>query len=314
MADINNSAPVAAAPDTSNSSVDESTSSDDTSAAETVSDPAKDTSLKAAVKANTPQSTKKKLKLKIDNREVEEEFDPNDDEYMTRQLQLAKVAQKRMGEYATLQKQVDAFINELKKDPRKILSNPNIGVDIKKLAASVIEEEIANSQKSPEQLKSEKLENELKALKEQHEAEKNEAIQKEQERLTEQAYERYDVQMTKALESSDLPKSPYVIKKMSEYMILGLKNGVDVTPEDVLPLVRDEISEDLKQMFNVMPEEVIEKIIGKDVFTKIRKKNLANAKKAPPTPVNKLVADAGGQPAKPKTSEKKLTYRDYFKV
>lgn len=260
------------------------------------------------------KNLKKQLKLKIDGKELVEEFDPNDDTYLTQQLQLAKVAQKRMQEKATLEKQVDYFMEELRKNPKKILSNPNIGIDIKKLAAEIIEEEIANSQKSPEQLKAEQLENELKAIKEEREREKTEFQKKELERLQEQAYERYDLQMTKALESSDLPKSPYIVKKMAEYMILGVQNGLDVTPEDVLPLVKSEISSDLKQMFAVMPDEVIENIVGKEVFTRIRKKNVAKAKtSAPPAPVKSQIKDTGQSSAnnKPKEAQKK-TFREFF--
>jgi len=301
MAETSNTAPSTVETPTSTPNTAEASASPNVTPTETA----------PKVEASTP--AKRKLKLKIDNKEVEEEFDPNDDEYLTRQFQLAKVAQKRMGEYSTLQKQVNQFIDELKKNPKKVLSNPNIGVDIKKFAASILEEEIANSQKTPEQLKSEKLEAELRDLKGNHDREKAESLQKEQERLTEQAYERYDVQMTKALESSDLPKSPYVIKKMSEYMILGLKNGVDITPEDVLPLVRSEISEDLQQMFKVMPEDVIEKIIGKDVFTRIRKKNLAKAKENPPKPLNSSIQDVG-QASSKKNTDKKQTFREYFGV
>ncbi|NDG28325.1 MAG: hypothetical protein EB120_14255, partial [Proteobacteria bacterium] len=168
------------------------------------------------------------LKLKVDGREFDEELpfeieeDPEILEYLTKNLQMSKAAQKRMAEYAEYQKQVNSLVDKLRKNPRSVLSDPSIGVDLKKLAAEIIEEEIANSQKSPEQLEREKLEMELKALKEEREKEKETFRQKEFERLQEIEYERYDSLMTKALETSDLPKSPYVVKKMAEYMLLGL--------------------------------------------------------------------------------------------
>lgn len=267
--------------------------------------------VKPEVKKDAPRV--KKLKLKVDGKELEEEFNPDDDDYLTKQLQLAKAAQKRMGEYATLEKQVRSFLEELKKNPKKVLSDPNIGIDVKQFAASIIEEEIANSNKSPEQLEKEKLEAKLRDLEDERKKEKEDFQVKEFERLQQQAYERYDVQMSTALEKSDLPKSPYIIKKMADYMLMGLNEGLDVTPDDVLPLVREEMQNDLKQMFAVMPDEVVEQLVGKDVLTRIRKKNVAKAK-SPPTPVKSSVKDVGGSDKSSKSADKKQTFRDFFGV
>lgn len=257
----------------------------------------------------------KKLKLKVDGREFEEEIDLNDTDYITKQLQLAKAAQKRMGEYSQLEKEVKTFIEQLRKDPKKVLRDPNIGVDIKNLARQIIEEEIENSKKSPEQLAKEKLEQELKDLKAQQEKEREEFKQKELQRLQEIEYERYDTLMSKALEASELPKTPYVVKKMADYMLTGLQNGVDITPEDVLPLVKEEMQNDLKEMFAIMPEEVIEQFIGKDVFNKVRKKNLAKAKAAPPVPIKSAIKDVGAKtgPKEEKPVTKK-TIKELFGV
>lgn len=257
----------------------------------------------------------KKLKLKIDGKDIIEEFDPNDDEYMTRTLQMAKMGQKRAGEKAQLEKEVNSFIDQLRKNPRKVLEDPSIGVDVKKFVAELIEEEIANSEKSPEELKYEKAQAELKAMKEEREKEKEDNRQKELVRAQETEMIRYDNLMTAALEKhADLPKSPYVIKKMADLMLLGLDNGVSLDPEDVIPLVREEMHEDLKQMFSVMPEEVIEALVGKDVFNRVRKKNLAKAKATPPPPAAKQGIDTGNSGKEPAKELKKISIKDFFGV
>lgn len=275
----------------------------------------------SVVEAKKDAARIRKLKLKVDGQEFEEDlpFDLDDNpeavEYMTRQLQLSKAAQKRMAESSQLQKEVKYFLEELRKNPKKVLADPSIGIDVKQLAAQIIEEEIANSQKSPEQLEKERLEGELKALQEEREREREEAREKEFSRLQEMEYERYDTLISKAIETSDLPKSPYVVKKIADYMLLGLNEGIDVSPEDVLPLVRDEIQNDLREMFAVMPDEVIEKIVGKDVFNRVRKKNVAKAKSAP-QPVKSSIKDTGVS-SKGNTSAsdaQKKTFRDFFGV
>lgn len=263
----------------------------------------------------------KKLKLKVDGKEFDEELpfelpeDPKAIEYMQRQLQLAKMGQSRSKYASDLEKQVAEFFSDLKKNPRAILSNPDVGVDLKKLAREIIEEDIANSQKSPEQLEKEKLESELKALKEQQAKEKKEFEEREFQRLQEQAYEQYDMQINKALETSGLPKSPYVIKKMAEYMLIGLQKGKDVSADDVVPLVREEIQNDIKELFSAAPDELVEQMLGKEKLTSLRKKSIAKAKGTPPTPVSKAAKDVGksSKDEAPK-EDKKMSYREFFKI
>lgn len=308
MSDIQ--APSSASTDTS-ASVDSTESTENLESSEESSE---ESSAKPEVKA-APTSLKKKLKLKFDGKEEDLEFDPNDDDYLTKQFQLAKMGHKSAQELATIRKQVDEFVRELKKNPRKVLSDPNIGIDIKELAAQVIEEEIENSRKSPEQLEYERAQHELKALKEEREKEKAEFNKKELERIQNQEYERYDMLMTQALEKSDLPKSPYIIKKMADYMLLGLENNVDVSPTDIIPLVREEMQNDLKEMFSVMPDEVVEAIVGKDVINRIRKKNIAKAKSQPPVPTKASIKDIGLKSGKPEEeTEKKQSFKQFFGV
>lgn len=329
MAEVNNAAPAAPAPSTApETSIDTNQESSDNTV-ESTEEIAGNSPLEASqnsgdpVKAPTAKAVKqelkkqmKKLKLKVDSKEEEIEFDPNDDEFLTREFQKSRAFQKRSQEYSTLEKNVRNFVEELRTNPRKILSDPNIGIDLKKLAAEVIEQEIANSQKSPEQLAKEKLEEELNNLKQEREKEKKELETREFERLQQQEMERYDISISRALQASDLPKTPYVIKKMADYMLIGLQEGMDVTPEDVVPLVRKEMQNDLKQMFAVLPDEVIESLVGKDVFTRIRKKSVNKAKSGgivPPQPISKAIKDVGGKPTE-KKEEKKVSFREFFKL
>jgi len=255
---------------------------------------------------------RKKLKLKVDGREIEDEIDFDDEEGLTRKMQMAHVAQKRMAEYAQLQKEVREWVDQLRKDPRGVLSDPGLGIDLKQFAASIIQEDIDNSQKSPEQLEKEQAQKELRELKEAREKEKEEFEAREFQRLQEREFERIDTLMTQALETSDLPKSPYVIKKMADYMLLGLQNNIDVTPADVLPIVREEIVSDVQAMFGAMPEEVVEKILGKEMIGKLRKRSLAKAKAAP-VAATKAIPDAGKKEAK-KEEKPKMTIRQLWGI
>lgn len=265
----------------------------------------------------------KKLKLKFNGREIEEELpfeiddNPANIEYMQRQLQMAKLGQQKSQDYSNLQKQVSAFVEELKKNPRKALANPNIGIDLKQLAAEILQEEIENSQKSPDQIKAEQLENKLREIEEERAREKEESQKVELERLTNQAYERYDMLMSKALDESDLPKSPYVVKKMADYMMLAIQNDLDVTPSDIVPIIKEEVLNDFKQMVGVMPAENLQAFFGKDVIDKVRKHNLAKVKKKQTSAaLGKKDIDVGASKVAPKKKEdvKPQTFKDFFGV
>lgn len=262
----------------------------------------------------------KSLKLKIDGQEYNEELPfemedtPANRDYMSKQLQMSKVAQKRMGEKAQLEKEVTQFIELMKKDPRKALNN--FGVDVKKLAAEVVEEEIANSQKSPEQLQIEQYQRELAEIKEKQKQEQEEYTKKEFERAQEQAYISYENQMSEALEGSELPKSPYVVKKIADYMLLGVQNGIDVTAKDVLPLVQEEIINDIKAMAQAMPAETLEKLFGGDIMKKIRKSNVAKAKAGGAAVGAKAqIKDVGAIKVEtPNVPAKKQTVKQFFGI
>src|ERR1700740_338074 len=78
----------------------------------------------------TPQEVKKKLnslKIKFNGKEVEEklpfEIDEEHADYMRRQIQMAKLAQTKSQESAALERDIINFIQELKTNPRKALSN-----------------------------------------------------------------------------------------------------------------------------------------------------------------------------------------------
>lgn len=255
----------------------------------------------------------KKLKLNIYGKEVEEEIDLDNDDYLRTELQKAKAFQKKSQDYSDLEKSARTFIDNLRRDPKAVLSDPKMGVDLKALAKLILEEEIANSQKSPEQLAKEKLEAELKTLKDEREKEKEDFRQRELSRLQEQQMERYDILMDKALSENNIPPNPYFVKRMADYMILGLDENMDITPQDVLPLVMEEMKNDLRDMFTSAPEDVVEEWIGKEVLTRIRKKQVAKAKDA--MNLKGKIPDVGAKKDKnEKKGDPKKTYRDFFGV
>lgn len=264
----------------------------------------------------------KKLTLKIDGREYEEDLpfeipdSPEAIDWMRREMQMGRMGQKRANEKAALEKDVLQFIEDLKRNPRKALSDPTIGMDLKKFAAEIIEEEIENSKKSPEQLKYEEAQKELKELKEQREKEKMTAEQREQERMREHYFQEYETQLLKALETNAIPKSSQAIKKFADYMETAIGANKDVSINDLVPLVQEELRSDLKGHLDALPDDQLEDFIGKDIINRLRKKNVAKVKAAQnPALKGSTRAPSTGE-AKAKTEEplKKMTLKQMFGV
>lgn len=272
----------------------------------------------------TPTEKKRinSLKLKYNGREIEEKlpFEIDDDpaaiEYMTRQLQLAKMSQTKAQESANLEREVVAFMQELKTNPRKALANPMIGLDIKQLAAEILEEEIANSQKSPEQLKIEAYEARLKEIEDERQREKEESERRSYEQTLERSYEKYENMMLGALEANpDLPSTPYIVDKMTKYMSIAVEEGYEPDMEIIANIVREEVNGDVKHLLNILPADKVEQLLGKDVLDKLRKNRLASSKKAPPVTVKTIAKDvAAKKPDAKPTAASKQTMRDFFGI
>ena len=256
----------------------------------------------------------KKLKLKVDGQEIDEDFDLDDEERLVRELQMSKMGQKRAQEKAQLEKEISKFMEALQKDPLSLLQ-AELGMNTDQIIEEYINKQIEQAKKSPEQIEREKLEAELKQIRDEREREKQTAKEHELARLQQQEFERYDMLMDQALTKSNLPRNPLYVKKIADYMLAAVEAGYDVTPEDVIPLVQQELQDDLSEMFKVLPEEMIEKMLGDQVLNKLRKRRVqkaADAQKA----VSKPSLQDTGKSSKTETKEegKKVSFKQFFGV
>jgi len=262
------------------------------------------------------QNLKKKLKLKVDGEDIEEEIDLNNEEELKKHLQLSKAAQKRMQETATLKKQLAEFVETMKKDPGTVLAQ--LGISVDEFAEKHIEKMIESAKKSPEQLEKEKMEQELKALKEQVEKEKRDKENAELERLRDQEAANIEKDINDYLTSakSVLPKSnPWVLRTTAQYMLLAMKNGYNnVTVKDVIPVVERQFQSDLQELFGVMPEDTMEMVIGKNNLERLRKMRLKQ-RKVQTTTTNQIAKSTGNErPRDEKPQGKQKTYKSLFGI
>lgn len=240
---------------------------------------------KAAKDSGAKKVDNDTYRIKVDGEEVELTRDE-----MIRYAQLGKAGQKRMAEAAQIKKEAMELVMLLKQDPEAVLSDPAIlgsREEVVKFAQKILAKQLEEESKSPEVREKERLERELEELRRQMREQEEQRQREEYERLVAQEEARLDKEVTEAIESSGLPKSPFVLKRMVDVLITAAENGKDISPKQAINIVRKEMMRDLKEFFGGTPEDLIEELIGSDRIKAIRKKQLAKIKSenvVPPSP------------------------------
>lgn len=261
---------------------------------------------------------KKKLKLKVDGKEEDFEIDLNNEEELKKHFQKSKSFDKRLQEFSGLKTDVQRFMEELKNSPESVLEK--LGIDVDGMSEKRIQKKIEELSKSPEQLEREKMQSELEALRKEKEESAKAREQAEQETLMNKTAMEIESSIIKAMESTKtiLPKNnPEVIGQIAKAMKEAMMKGYnEVTVEDVVQVVEKRYKEQLARLFDVLPEEAIEMVVGKGNLERLRKKRIQKAP-VPPT-IKQLGKDTGTSALEKSRAENreekpKKSYRDFFR-
>ncbi len=256
----------------------------------------------------------KKLKLKIDGQEVEEEIDFNDEEKLKAHLQKAKAFDKRAGEFSQLKNQVGEFVGQLKENPFMVLEQ--MGMDPEQLVKDYAQKIIERDAMSPEEQEKVQMQDELKRLKDERENLTKQAQEAELQKQRNEIAQTIEKDINEALTSAEtvLPKNnPLVLKRVAETMLLAMQNGYpDVQAKDVIPLVEDQFKKDLASMFDVLPEDTLENVVGKHNFDRVRKKRLSSYKKKAPKKAEITDTGKSSKAEKSTKSSKSTSYSSFF--
>jgi len=258
------------------------------------------------------EKVKKKYNLKVDGKEIEWEGTEED---VQRELQLSQKARKDIQRAKEYEKEVSRLVDLLKNDPAAVLSDPAIGIDVKKFAQDVINQQIEDDMKSPEQIEKEKLEAELESYRAEVKANEERRKQEEYARAVEKTEADIQEKFIVALDESSLPNSPYLVKRMADVMMTALDSDKKITPKQALNIVQREMKKDLSEMFGASKEDVLEQLLGSDTVKRFNKYQLSKYKKSQSVPSTKSIKDVGAAPVKTKEGnkpEEKQTINDWL--
>jgi hypothetical protein len=270
-------------------------------------------------------AAKRAYKLKVGGRDVEV-----DEAELLKRAQMGYSADQKWQEAAQMRKQMEGFVQLLQRDPEKALEQ--MGYDVDKMAEERLQKRILEMQKSPEQLEREKLQRELQEMKDRDAAREQEYRTKETQRIQDQYAIELENDISSALDNNSygFPKTPYVVKRIADTMILAVQQGLDqtnglsperrqrlmnVTAKDVLPIVEAEIKQELNDMYSASPDDVFESLVGKDRLNKYRRAKIK--KTAKPTSASDVKQTGAKELKKTQdqqsSAQKKLNAKDFFK-
>lgn len=267
---------------------------------------------KAAV--NQGADAVRKFKLKVDGRE--EEIGESE---MIMRAQKGTAAERRMEEAQKMRAQNEAFVKLLKTDFTKLLDDPNLGLD-EEQKRTMLEQYykrkyIDPSVLTPEQQKQRANEERLAAYEAKEKADLQQAHQSKLDQLEAHHRENYQKVIISALETGGLPKTDFTVRRMCDLMAKNLQMGLDLAPEHLAKLVREDYENETKTLYSATDGETLLKLLGDDIANKIRKADLARLKAGMPnvpsptldTPKTLTAPEA---PKKPLTMDQMREERD----
>ena len=239
-----------------------------------------DVDLTDADKVETTDNPDKFI-VKVNGEELEVTRDELIQGYQTR-----KAADDKFREAANTRKQAEDFINLLKTNPKKVLSNPSLGIDFRELAEEYLMEQMEEEQMDPRDRELKEAREKLASIEEEKKQKEKEQQEQQAADLREKYTQEYQQSIIDTLQKSGLPKTEHTVKRMAYYMHQGLKRGYTLKSNDVVDLVKQDYITEQKSLYSGLDGDALIELLGDDVASKIRKHDVAkySKKKSPETP------------------------------
>jgi hypothetical protein len=260
------------------------------------------------------------FELKVNGKTVKESINLNDKARIQKALQMEKAAQEAFQGKASSDKQlkeyeatVDQFFKKLQENPMEILSNPDLNISReqrRQLAEMILNDELDLEAKSPEQIELESAKKELLKLQEEKKSSEKAKQDAEFSRLQNEAAIQIEKEIMEAIDVGELPKSNYITQKMADLAYIAFTNGIDIDMKELVPMVKKQYIDDMRDMLAKLPDDLVEDLISRDRVKKIRTNYLSTMKKQQLNSVK--VADVGSKKVEEKPVAKQKT-SDFFK-
>ena len=174
------------------------------------------------------------------------------------------------------EKLVSEIANMIQTDPWTLLQRA--GYDPRKLAEEYLTQAIEEDMLPENEKELRRVRQEKEELERQY---KEEMSRREQEQMNvaiQQAQQEISNQIIDALSESSLPKSPDVVKRIANYMLIAEQKGIAVNPKQVIPLVEEDFRNLNASILKSLDPTKRISYIGEDLLKQIRQDDLARLK------------------------------------
>jgi len=231
----------------------------------------------------------KKLKLKVDGEEIEEEIDLNDEARLIKELQLARAAKKRMQEAQDAKRQAFDLVSQFDKDPATLLKR--LGPKGREIAEQVLLEQLQLDSMPPEQRRLMELEQELSRYKQQEELTKKQQEEEKMAQLEAQQAEILQNKIIDGLKKAQAPTTPEAVKRMASIYLKNMELGLELDPYDLAEEYKKEVQGYLSNTFKDASIEQLIAMFGPDVIKKLRQHDVKQMNEKNKMKASKISAD-----------------------
>ncbi len=228
----------------------------------------------------------KEFELKVNGKTIKHKLDLSDEEAVRKELQKAYAFNEVSQEYATVRKQLNAKIAEWKNDPAQALRD--LGVDDLEFSEKRINREVEDLKKDPQQKALEEAQKRVQEFEAKERAATEKAESLEREKQDQEAYASLKQEIQDALSDHPYIKPTELTeRRVADMMAHYSVKFPEITAAQVIPMVESEMKAEFNDLLEALPEEYIEKFIGKNGIEKLAKKFTKAApvaKKAAPKP------------------------------
>jgi hypothetical protein len=215
-----------------------------------------------------PQTPAEKKRYRV--KDGDEELEVDEDE-VVRGYQRARSANKRFEEASQKTKQVEQVIKALTENPMAVLERVS-GGDKQRLRGMLedyLKQEYAMEMVPEDQRRVMELEARLQRYEQQEQTAKQKADEAAFNQKKAQSFDNYAKKFTEALKIADVPKSPFVVKRMAEYEKQAREGGYELSAHELGELVADDFEKERRPGVSAMDGEKLLKYLGDDVVKKV---------------------------------------------
>ena len=229
-----------------------------------------------------------------------------DDKQQQDWINKAHGADKKFQEAAQMRKQASeemqraqSLVKQLRENPRKVLQDPNIGVNLRKFAEEYLAEELEREMMDPDkrelmELRAREQERTQREDEERREREEQETRSQKEQRIA-LAKDNIAKQIGEVLKTAKFPQTPRTVAKIAAYIEGCKRQDIPYTMQSIIDHVQGDYQDDFKHLYSSAEPETLAKLLGEEIIQKIRKWDNERVMGKKATPQTQKTEDARPQ-------------------